>query len=202
MSLSDEVGWRLNVRGAESGMGELRAGGWRRALLSMALAISCVRPPCSSMCAERVGRDVRRDSENAKSARRTEFALSRRRLRLLMQATHEALAGLLDEHSLVTFRYFAQHVGVPVSAAKEALESYAEANDAAATFLVGGTRKGAAGCAQRARRGARPLAWSHAFIDAPPPAEAEPRRAALGPHLQTARRILRARVKPKSSLTD
>ena len=53
------------------------------------------------------------------------------------------VAELLSQHSLVTFRFYAQHAGVPVSDAKEALASYAAANPGkvTTTFLVGGVRK-------------------------------------------------------------
>lgn len=53
------------------------------------------------------------------------------------------VAELLSQHSLVTFRFYAQHAGVPVADAKEALTEYAAANKGKVntTFLVGGTTK-------------------------------------------------------------
>ena len=48
------------------------------------------------------------------------------------------LAKLLDEHSMVTFRYLAQHMGMPVTDAKDALEAYAKAHhgEVHAVYLV------------------------------------------------------------------
>jgi hypothetical protein len=69
---------------------------------------------------------------------------------------HEELDELLTEHSLVTFRYYAQHAGVPVSRAKEVLQTYADARTRTVdrvhvVYLVGGIPKseGANGCAGR-----------------------------------------------------
>ena len=54
------------------------------------------------------------------------------------------LAEILSQHSLVTFRYYAQHVGMPVADAKQALSEYAAANKGkvTTTFLLAGVPKG------------------------------------------------------------
>ena len=38
----------------------------------------------------------------------------------------EAIDELLSQHSVCTFRFYAQHAGVPASEAKEAFQTYAE----------------------------------------------------------------------------
>ena len=63
-------------------------------------------------------------------------------------SSHEQLAALLDEHSLVTYRYYAQHADVSVTDAKEALRAYHEANAGSgltAIYMVGGSRAGGNG---------------------------------------------------------
>ena len=55
------------------------------------------------------------------------------------------VAELLSQHSLVTFRFYAQHNDVPVSEAKDALREYADANRGKihVVYLVGGASKAA-----------------------------------------------------------
>lgn len=69
---------------------------------------------------------------------------------------HDDLDELLSEHSLVTFRYYAQHASIPVSRAKEILKAYAEVHRPKkgvapegvvyAVYLLGGTIKDGRGC--------------------------------------------------------
>ena len=52
------------------------------------------------------------------------------------------LDSLLSKHSLVTFRFYAQHAGLPSAEAKVALQSYADEHCGVHTvYLVGGMRK-------------------------------------------------------------
>jgi hypothetical protein len=54
-----------------------------------------------------------------------------------------SLDELLSQNKLVTFRFLAQHAGVPVAEAKNALQKYADAHRGSAhlVFLLGGVRK-------------------------------------------------------------
>ena len=58
-----------------------------------------------------------------------------------------ALDAVLDEQRVVTFRYLAQHHGMPVEKAKKALQAYAKAHAGSvhALYMVGGARGGDAG---------------------------------------------------------
>ena len=58
-----------------------------------------------------------------------------------------SVKSLLAEHSLVTFRFYAQEAGVPASEAKDALRSYAEAHpgEVHVVHLLGGVRKAEGG---------------------------------------------------------
>ena len=55
----------------------------------------------------------------------------------------QSLDDLLSHHSLVTFRYYAQHAGLPVTDAKEALREYADSHkgEVHVVHLLGGQRK-------------------------------------------------------------
>ena len=73
----------------------------------------------------------------------------------------QEVAELLEEHSLLTFRYLSQHAHLPVARAKELLQSYADAHRADGVhlvYLVGGVCRGDApsGCVWRLRPPFRP----------------------------------------------
>ena len=68
-------------------------------------------------------------------------------LRAMDAEVSSALDAVLDEQRVVTFRYLAQHHGMPVEKAKKALQAYAKAHAGSvhALYMVGGARGGDAG---------------------------------------------------------